>query len=254
MAIRIRSLQKAFQPLQPGQPPYVAIDGLDLDVQAGEFFCLLGPSGCGKTTLLDLIAGFEAPTAGEVRVLGRPVEGPGPDRGVVFQTERALFPWLTVEENVAFGLRMRRFPPATVRDRVEKYLDLVGLLAHRSKVPHELSGGMKQRVQIARVLAGDPQVLLMDEPFAALDALTRRRLQEELVRIWSATGKTILFITHDIGEAVFLADRLGVMHRGPGSRISHIETVALPRPRSQVSPEFASLFNRLAAELDKGVA
>ncbi len=252
MAIRIRQLRKVFRPLQPNQPEYVALENVDLELKAGEFFCLVGPSGCGKTTLLEMVAGFESPSAGELLVFGQPAKNPGPDRGVVFQTDRALFPWLTVEENVAFGLRMRGISPAEIEQRVERYVGLVGLGQHRRKFPHELSGGMRQRVQIARVLAGDPQVLLMDEPFGALDAQTRRHLQGELEAIWRETGKTVLFITHDLQEAIILADRVGIMARGPGSCIKRTVTVDLPRPRT-VTPEFADLYNQLTAEIDRGV-
>lgn len=252
MSICIRGLRKVFRTLKPGQPEYVALDNVHLELRQGEFFCLVGPSGCGKTTLLDIVAGFEQPTAGEVLVFGRRAGGPGPERGVVFQTDRALFPWLTVEENVAFGLRMRHLPEPEVRARVDRYLHLVGLGSHRRKFPHELSGGMRQRVQIARVLAGDPQVLLMDEPFGALDAQTRRHLQGELEGIWQQTGMTVLFITHDLQEAIILADRVGIMCSGPAAHIKRTVAVGLPRPRS-VTPEFAALYTELTAEIDKGV-
>lgn len=233
--------------------PFVALDRVDLHVKEGEFFCLLGPSGCGKTTLLSIIAGFERPTSGEVKVYGRNVTGPGADRGVVFQSDQALFEWLTVEENVEFGLRMRGIPPGERRAVVERNLALVGLTAHRKKFPHELSGGMKQRVQIARVLANDPEILLMDEPFAALDAQTRRRMQQELTRIWSKARKTVVFITHDIAEAITLGDRIGVMTHGPAARIKRVVEVNLPRPRDHLTEDFVRLFNELHDEIEQEI-
>jgi ABC-type nitrate/sulfonate/bicarbonate transport system ATPase subunit len=249
-AISVRNLSKVFA-RDGGSQRHVAISDLNLSLRAGEFFCLLGPSGCGKTTLLHLVAGFETPTDGSVEVFGKPVVGPGPDRGVVFQSELALFSWLTVEENVAFGLKVRGLPAASRNAAVERNLELVGLTEFRHRLPFELSGGMKQRVQIARTLANDPLVLLLDEPFGALDAQTRRHLQRELARIWAATGKTALFITHDIAEAVTLADRVGVMTRGPGGRIKRIVDIDLPRPRGDAMTErFAELYNQLSAEIE----
>jgi NitT/TauT family transport system ATP-binding protein len=253
-AIELAGVSKAFGPKRAGAPGYRALSIIDLHVRGGEFFCLLGPSGCGKTTLLNLIAGFEAPTAGAIAVGGTPVTAPGLDRGVIFQTDRALFDWLTVEENVAFGPRMRGVPPAERRATVEENLRLVGLALHRRKLPRELSGGMKQRVQIARVLANDPAILLMDEPFAALDAHTRGRMQREIARIWATTGKTVLFVTHDIAEALWLADRVGVMTQGPGSRIKTILDVPLPRPRAKMTEGFIELFNVLSELIDAEAA
>jgi NitT/TauT family transport system ATP-binding protein len=245
--IRLHGVRKAFQGGAAGE--YVALDNLDLSVREGEFFCLLGPTGCGKSTVLHLVAGFEAPTSGTVEVNGRPVRGPGADRGVVFQSEIALFPWLTVEENVAFGPRMRAMPVGQRRAAVDRNLELVGLARHRTKFPRELSGGMKQRVQIARALANDPDFLLMDEPFGALDAQTRRRMQEEVVRIWSEARKTVIFITHDIGEAIWLADRIGVMTRGPAARVKEVVDVGLARPRHTMTAEFVDLYNALSATI-----
>jgi NitT/TauT family transport system ATP-binding protein len=212
---------------------------------AGEFFSLLGPSGCGKTTVLRLLAGFEAPTAGSVRANGRPITGPGVDRGVVFQGDDSLFNWLTAAENVSFGPRVRGLPSAERNLLASRYIDLVGLKGHERKLPSELSGGMRQRIQIARVLANDPEIMLMDEPFGALDAQTRNELQDELVRIWSETKKTIMFITHDIAEAILMSDRVGVMSSGPNARIREIVTVDLPRPRSRASVEFGRLYERI---------
>lgn len=199
---------------------FVAVDGLDLEIHAGEFLVLVGPSGCGKSTLLDLLAGLSLPTSGQVLLDGVPIRGPARDRGVVFQ-QYALFPWRTALDNVAFGLEVAGLNRRQRREQALHYLDLVGLGAFASRYPHELSGGMKQRVAIARSLAYDPQVLLMDEPFAALDAQTRETLQEELVDIWQRTGKTIVFITHGIDEAVVLGQRVAVMTSRPG-RIKHI--------------------------------
>lgn len=229
---------------------YRALSDIELEVREGEFFCLLGPSGCGKTSLLNLVAGFVQPTDGTVEIGGRKITRPGRERGVVFQTDRALFDWLTVEENVSFGPRMRGVPEANWRGPVDAMLTLVGLADHRAKLPRELSGGMKQRVQIARVLANDPDTLLMDEPFAALDAYTRGHMQKEVARIWSASRRTVLFVTHDIAEAIWLADRIGIMTRGPGSCIREIFEVELPRPRERMTDGFIELFNRLSVAID----
>jgi len=250
VAITITNLSKVFR-REGGGETHVALNGLELTVREGEIFCLLGPSGCGKTTLLNLIAGFEQPSGGKLEVFGKSVSGPSPERGVVFQSELALFSWLTVEENVEFGLKVRHIPAAERQRTVKHNLDLVGLTDYRKRFPHELSGGMKQRVQIARVLANDPHVLLLDEPFAALDAQTRRHMQRELETIWSRTGKTAVFITHDIGESVILGDRVAVMTRGPASRIKRIVEIDLPRPRGGAMTErFLELFNILSAEIE----
>jgi len=227
-----------------------------LTLTEGEFFCLLGPSGCGKTTVLNLMAGFLAPTVGTLTLAGRPIHGPGVDRAVVFQSDDALFTWLRTIDNVAFGLRMRGLSQERRYAIAREYLHLVHLDGQEHKYPGELSGGMKQRVQIARVLANDPQILLMDEPFGALDAQTRTRLQDELVEIWRQTRKTVLFITHDIAEAVLLADRVGVMTCGPGARMHTIISVDLPRPRRRSSPGFGEMWEQLnilieSAEVDQ---
>ncbi|MET7881295.1 ABC transporter ATP-binding protein [Micromonospora profundi] len=192
-----------------------ALDRVTLGVRAGEFLVVVGPSGCGKSTLLDLLGGLTEPSGGQVLVDGRPVTGPGLDRGIVFQ-QYALLPWRTAAGNVAFGLEAKGVPRAERGDLVAHHLDLVGLTGFADRYPHELSGGMKQRVAIARSLAYDPDVLLMDEPFAALDAQTRDSLQDELVRIWARTGKTIVFITHGIDEAVYLGQRVAVLTSRPG--------------------------------------
>jgi NitT/TauT family transport system ATP-binding protein len=205
----------------------VALDGVDLEVAAGEFLTVVGPSGCGKSTLLGILAGLVPPTRGEVLLDGRPVTGPGPDRGVVFQ-EFAILPWRTVERNIAHGLEIRRVPRAERAATVRRFVEMVGLTGFERKYPHELSGGMKQRGAVARTLAANPEVMLMDEPFAAVDAQTRITLQEELNAIAQATKKTILFVTHNVEEAVFLGDRCCVLSRHPG-RVKALVPVPIPR-------------------------
>ncbi len=192
-----------------------ALADLSLHVDGGEFVTIVGPSGCGKSTFLHILGGFIPPTSGSMRIADREVRGPGPDRGIMFQ-ELALFPWRTILGNVTWGLEVQGRPKAERIAIAERYLDLVGLLAFKESYPAELSGGMKQRVALARVLAFDPAVLLMDEPFGALDAQTRELLQEELQRIWLQTGKTVLFVTHDVEEAVYLGDRVVVFSARPG--------------------------------------
>jgi len=229
--IQIQGVTKTFA---TGRAP--ALAEVDLDVAERELVCILGPSGCGKSTLLNIVAGFLAPTTGTVRVDGRVVTGPAPERGVVFQ-EYALFPWLTVTGNVEFGPRLQARPADERRRTVDRYLDLVGLRAHADKFPAQLSGGMKQRVAIARALANNPAVILMDEPFGALDAQTREVLQDELSKIQRVEHKTILFVTHSIREAVYLADRVVVMTSVPG-RIRQIFPIKLPEIRDRFAPEF----------------
>jgi len=241
-AIRCRGVRKVFR---AGGREVTALDGIDLEVAAGEFVCLLGPSGCGKSTLLNAVAGFSPPSGGLLEALGRPVTGPGPERAMVFQ-EYALFPWMTVERNVAFGLELRGEPPAQVRAVVERLLLKLGLSEFRDRFPKDLSGGMRQRVAIARVLAIDPPLLLMDEPFGALDALTRRSLQDELLRIWAEDRKTVLFVTHGIEESIYLADRVVVMTYRPGT-VKRVVPVTLARPRDPASPEFNQLKRELTA-------
>jgi NitT/TauT family transport system ATP-binding protein len=216
-----------------------ALAGVDLELAENSFTCLLGPSGCGKSTLLGMIAGFVQPTAGRVLVDGAPVSGASADRGVVFQ-EYALFPWRTALGNVEFGPLMRRLPRAQRRAIALAYLALVGLAGHESKYPSELSGGMKQRVAIARAFANSPSVLLMDEPFGALDAQTREILQEEMLRIWQRERKTVVFVTHSISESLFLADRIVVMATKPGS-IKAVIDVDLPHPRERSDSRFVAL-------------
>lgn len=236
-----RSLSKRFG---HGSRCQEVLRDFNLEVSEGEFVCILGPSGCGKTTLLNILGGFVPPSEGEVLLEGRPIHGPGRDRGVIFQSDDALFGWLTALENVGFGLRMSGLGRKAWRRKAEFYLELVGLSEHRDKFSHELSGGMKQRVQIARALANEPKILLMDEPFAALDAQTRTLMQAELVRIWSETGKTIFFVTHDIGEAVVLADRVGIMRAGPASQLKEMVAIRAPRPRVRTSMDFFDHFQR----------
>ena len=224
--LTIEHLQKTyFDPYADKQ--VTAIRDLSLTVEAGDFVSVVGPSGCGKTTMLNMIAGFLPATGGQVRVDGRAVSGPGPDRGVVFQSF-ALFPWRTVLDNVAFGPKMRGVPLARRHEIAREYLALAGLSHAADRYPNELSGGMQQRVGVVRALANEPDVLLMDEPFASVDAQTRMTLQEELTRIWEQRRPTVLFITHDVAEAVFLANRVVVLSKGT---VLDDIAVELPRPR-----------------------
>jgi NitT/TauT family transport system ATP-binding protein len=234
---------------------YVALDGVNLAINDGEFLCLLGPSGCGKSTLLNILAGFERVSGGSVTSNGEAVRGAGRERVMFFQDAgSALFPWLTVEENVRFGLRVRKVPKDRWAETIDKYLTMVDLDRHRGKFPAQLSGGMRQRLQIARALAVEPAVLLMDEPFAALDALTRRRMHAVLLEIWQRTGKTIVFVTHDIAEAITLADRIVMMSVGPRSVITKIIAPDLPRPRDLTNPAVAHMFNEIEALLAPDIA
>jgi NitT/TauT family transport system ATP-binding protein len=224
-----------------------ALSGASLTIDKGEFVCLIGASGCGKSTLLRLIGGFEIPSAGSVRMRGTPVIGPGPDRGMVFQ-DYALFPWLTVRGNIAFGPKARGLSRKEVHAVCEQFIEMVGLARFADAYPHQLSGGMRQRVAIARVLANDAQVILMDEPFGALDAMTRERLQEELLELWQRTKLTVIFVTHAIEEAILLANRVVIMTPGPG-RIQSDNRVALARPRDVASPEFNAIRRDLSGLL-----
>ena len=238
--LRIEALGKRYGVVE-------ALRGADLLVPRGEFICLLGASGCGKSTLLRIVAGFEPPSAGRVSVAGKPVTGPGPNRGMVFQ-DYGLFPWLSVRDNVGFGPKARGLPRAEVARIADRFVETVGLTRFADAYPHQLSGGMKQRVAIARVLANDAELVLMDEPFGALDAMTRERLQDELLGIWAARHLTVLFVTHAIEEAILLADRVIVMSPGPGHIVAD-ERIVLPRPRDVASPEFNEVRRRLAAML-----
>jgi NitT/TauT family transport system ATP-binding protein len=228
--IQFEGVSKAFG---RGVP---ALEKMDLEVAEREFVCLLGPSGCGKSTLLNIVAGFLAPSGGRVLVDGVPVTGPGADRGVVFQ-EYVLFPWLTVAGNVEFGPTLKGVAAEERHRTAARYLDLVGLGGHAEKFPVQLSGGMKQRVAIARALANNPSIILMDEPFGALDAQTREILQDELSRIQRVEHKTVVFVTHSIREAVYLADRVVVMTSAPG-RIKQVFDIELPEVRDRFAPEF----------------
>jgi NitT/TauT family transport system ATP-binding protein len=232
--IGIENVEIAFG---EGAEVHTAVNGITARIAAGEFVCLLGPSGCGKSTVLNTIAGFVKPTRGRVLIDGRPVDGPGPGQGVVFQ-QYSLLPWKTVIDNVAFGPRMRGCSRAEARTLAAEYLDLVGLAGAAGRYPAALSGGMQQRVGIARALINQPRLLLMDEPFGALDAQTRAIMQENLLQIWSRIGTTVVFVTHDVEEAVFMADRVLVMSAGPGRIIADIAVgLARPRPREVITED-----------------
>lgn len=253
--LRVSNVSKVFTSTRG---TYVALDGVSLTIKSGEFFCLLGPSGCGKSTLLNILAGFEPVTSGSVMSGEKVVTRAGRERVMFFQDAgSALLPWLTVEENVRFGLRVRKVSKADWQAIIDNNLRLVGLDTHRTKFPAELSGGMRQRLQIARALAVEPEVLLMDEPFGALDALTRRHMHGVLLNVWQSTRKTIVFVTHDIAEAISLADRIGVMSSGPRSVITRLIDIDLPRPRDLTNPKVAQVFNEieslLAPDLAKAV-
>ena len=224
-----------------------ALSDANLSIRKGEFICLIGASGCGKSTLLRIMAGFEQPTLGEALMWGKPIDGPDPTRGMVFQ-DYALFPWLSVRDNIGFGPSSRGLSRGEVNATVDKFVELVGLQTFANAYPHQLSGGMKQRVAIARVLANDAELVLMDEPFGALDAMTRERLQDELLEIWQRTGLTVVFVTHSIEEAIFLAGRVVVMTPGPG-RIESDNALELPRPRDVASPEFNVIRRALGTKL-----
>ncbi len=224
----------------------IALEDFNLEVREGEFLAIVGPSGCGKSTFLNVVAGLVEPAAGEIKVYGKPVTGPEPDRAVVFQ-DYALMPWRTVEKNVRFGLEMQGRVDSSTKDKVAHYIKMVGLAGFENSYPRELSGGMRQRVGLARALVTEPRLLLMDEPFAAVDAMTREIMQEELTKIVATTGQPIIFITHGVDEAVTLADRIAVVTNRPG-RIKEIIDVDLPRPRSRASrslPEFQALRDRV---------
>ena len=245
--IVIRGLRKQFRDIAR-QEEVIALDGIDLAVADDEFLTVLGPSGCGKTTLLNIVASFESASGGEVLLDGEPVRKPGPDRGVVFQ-EYALFPWLTVQQNIEFGLRERRMPRLERRERVRRQIASVGLSGFEQRYPQELSGGMRQRVALARLLINNPKILLMDEPFAALDAQTRSMMQQELLGVWSAERRTVIFITHNIEEAVMLGDRVVVMTARPG-RVKEIVAIELARPRDVTSTEFNEIRRRVTVLLE----
>jgi len=242
--VEIKSVSKVFQ-LQDQK--IHALSDANLSIRKGEFICLIGASGCGKSTLLRIIAGFEQPSSGEALMWGRPIAGPDPTRGMVFQ-DYALFPWLSVRDNIGFGPAARGLSSGEVKATVDKFIELVGLGKFANAYPHQLSGGMKQRVAIARVLANDAELVLMDEPFGALDAMTRERLQDELLEIWQRTKLTVVFVTHSVEEAIFLANRVVVMTPGPG-RIESDNALELARPRDVSSPEFNAIRRVLGAKL-----
>ena len=238
--IVIDGVNKVFE---TASGPLVALKDIKLQIPHGQFTCLLGPSGCGKSTLLNAVAGFALPSSGTITADGVAVTAPGPDRGMVFQ-EYALFPWMTVEANIGFGLEIKGMPRAQIKERVDYLLGMLSLADFRQRFPKDLSGGMRQRVAIARVLALDSPIMLMDEPFGALDALTRRNLQDELQRIWAELKKTIIFVTHSIEEAIYLADRIVVMTYRPGT-VKRDIMVELERMRDPAAPEFNALKREL---------
>ena len=252
--LHLEGISKTFVAPRTGQQT-LALAEISLDIEDGEFVCIVGPSGCGKSTVLNLIAGLDKPSAGVLEKDGQPIAGPGPDRGVMFQ-DYALMPWQTVLDNVGFGLRHgtpgKGYTPVQREERIRHFIDLVGLKGSEKKYPHQLSGGMRQRVALARLLANGPDILLMDEPLGALDAQTRLILQIELLRIWGQTApreqrKTAVFITHDIEEAVFLADRVVVMSSHPG-RVREVLSIDLPRPRDEAvraNPRFGQLIEQI---------
>ncbi|AYD04739.1 ABC transporter ATP-binding protein [Neorhizobium sp. NCHU2750] len=242
--ISFRNVRKTFD--IAGKTAFTALEGLNLDIEDGEFITVVGPSGCGKSTAMNIAAGLTMPTSGQVLVDNAPVKGPGPERGVIFQ-QYALFPWLTVRENVEFGLQISGKPKAERRRIADHFIELVGLSDFANSLPKTLSGGMKQRCAIARAYAVNPKILLMDEPFGALDALTRVQLQDQLLAMWSKERRTVMFITHDVDEAVYLASRVIVMAARPG-RLHKIVNVDLPYPRTEdmrLSTEFSELRNEV---------
>ena len=238
MKVSFRNIGQTFGSMK-------VLDDVSLDVSEGEFVCILGPSGCGKSTLLNIAGGFIAPTEGEVTIDGERVTGPDPRRIFVFQ-ERGVFPWLTVEQNIAFGLF--RLGDREKQERVAHYVGMVGLRGFEKAYPRELSGGMKQRLEVARALAVDPDVLYLDEPFGALDSITRLQMRRELLRIWHAERKTVLFVTHDIEESVQLADRVVVMTSRPG-RVQRIVTVGIEHPRDLSDPRYIERRDEIFAEI-----
>jgi NitT/TauT family transport system ATP-binding protein len=251
-AVEVLNLAVRYQRTRQ-KDDFLAVEGLNLEIAAGEVFVIVGPSGCGKSSLLQVVAGLVSPSEGEVRVEGKPVRGPGIERAVVFQ-DYALMPWRTVEANVRFGLEMQHRVDRSTPDRIAKFIEMVGLRGFEQSYPRELSGGMRQRVGLARALVTEPRILLMDEPLAAVDALTREVMQQELARIVAETGQAVIFITHSVDEAIILGDRIAVMKSVPG-RIKEVLDVWIPKPRerdARAHPEYISLrdhiWSLLAAE------
>jgi NitT/TauT family transport system ATP-binding protein len=242
--LEIKNVCKLFQ--VDGQVMETLRD-INLSIRDHEFVCFIGPSGCGKTTLLRIIAGLEDPSSGSVYLDGDPIMGPGPERGMVFQ-EYSLFPWRTVIDNIAFGLELKGVNKKERLERSRQYLKMVGLERFSDRYPHELSGGMKQRVAIARALVNDPKALLMDEPFGALDAQTRNIMQSELLRIWDEERSTVVFVTHSVDEAIYLADRIVIMSARPG-RIKDVISIDISRPRIRTSTEVNGIRDRILADL-----
>ncbi|AUW95045.1 MAG: ABC transporter ATP-binding protein [Sulfobacillus thermotolerans] len=237
--ISLQNVSKFYPPTQKGGKPVLAVDDFDAQIEAGEFVCIVGPSGCGKTTVLNMVAGFESVSQGDIVVNGVPVRKPGPDRAVVFQ-QPSLLPWMTVFDNIGFGLTLQEGRKTRSHDKVAKIIEIMGLKGFENHFPYQLSGGMQQRAAIARALITEPQMLLMDEPFGALDAQTRTDMQKFLLTIWDRLRPTVLFITHDVEEAIVLADRVIVMTPRPG-RIAQVIDIGLGRPRNWdmvLSPEF----------------
>jgi len=249
------ALENVSMTFNPGKPnEYRALANTTVKIRRGEFYCLLGPSGCGKSTVLNLIAGFAVPTSGKIRIGKRQVVEAGTDRVVVFQdVTNALFPWLRTHENVEFGLSIQGVPKREAMQRAAKYLELVGLRDHAQKYPYELSGGMKQRCQLARALVLEPEVLLMDEPFAALDAISKRIMQKELLRIWQQFRMTIVYITHDVGEAVLLGQKVAMMRRGPASSIKQEFAIECPYPRKPTDEAVTAIYAKVEASLQDEV-
>jgi NitT/TauT family transport system ATP-binding protein len=247
-AVVVRDVWMTYRGQRPGEDVHV-LERVNLEVRPGEFVCLVGPSGCGKTTLLNIVGGFVVPTRGEVLVQGEPVRGPSPRRIFIFQ-EGGVFPWLTVTANVGFGVAAKR--SAVEHDRIVRhYIDMVGLTGFEQAYPRELSGGMRQRVEIARALAANSEVIYMDEPFGALDYFTRDKMRADLARIWQEERKTILFVTHDIDEAIYLADRVAVFGQRPAT-IREILPISLPRPRDLNTPDCLDIRERILTILGMG--
>lgn len=245
MSIEVKNIYKSFK--KNNKHDLNVLEDINLNINHGDFVCLLGPSGCGKTTLLRLIAGLDKPTSGEIIANGELVTGPSGDRTVIFQ-QYSLFPWLTVLDNVMFGLNQQNDNKEENREAAERYLQRVGLLEFKDAYPHELSGGMKQRVAIIRSLLTHAPILLMDEPFSALDMQNRRKLQEQLIGVWKRFDNTIVFVTHDVDEAAYLADKIVIMDREPG-RVKEIMSVDIERPRNRSSPEMIQLQEEIAEKL-----